>query len=94
MQFLEDSFLIARLTVLQNTLDHSASIRVSCENVNLTPKCFNDKLNMFSGNTLNSFLNNVITVLIFDALEDVRLEFLDKFSLLVGQDMFESLCVC
>lgn len=57
----------------------------------MTSEGVNDELNMFSGYSLESFLDHMIPVLILDAFEDVVLKFPNQLSLLVGQDVFQSL---
>jgi hypothetical protein len=80
-----------RFAVFQYPLDNPAAIRVSGKNVDLASEGFDDKLDVFSRDTLDSFLDNVVAILIFHALEDIGLELFNKFGLLIGENMFESL---
>jgi hypothetical protein len=66
---------------------------MSGQDVNLSSESIDDELNVFGWNTLDGFLNDVVTVLILDAFEDIGAEFLDEFGLLISKDMFESLMV-
>ena len=91
MQFVEYSSLVLRLAVFQNPLDDSASIWVGSKDVNLAPEGFDDELNVLCWYSFDSFLHDVIAILIFDTLENIRLELCDEFCLLVCKDMFECL---
>lgn len=53
-------------TMLKHTLDNSTAIGMGSEIVYLPVKCVDDKLDVLSRNALNSLLNDVITILIFD----------------------------
>jgi len=80
-----------RFAVFQYPLNDTAAIGMGSENVDLASEGLDDELNMFSRNSFDGFLDDVVSVLILDTLEDVRLEFLNKFSLLIREDMFKSL---
>lgn len=91
MELLEYGDLIVRLAILQDSLDHSAAIRMGCENMNLTAECFDDELDVLRRHTLDGFLYNVVAILILHALEDICLKFLDEFGLLISKDMLKGL---
>jgi hypothetical protein len=59
--------------------------------VHLTSEGIDDELDVFCWDTLNGFLDDVVTILVLYAFENVGTKFLDKFGLLISQDMFESL---
>lgn len=76
-----------RFAIFQYPLNNSAAIRMSGENVNLTSKGLDDKLDMLSGNTLDGFLHNMVAILVFDTFENIGLKFIDELSLLIRKDM-------
>jgi hypothetical protein len=91
MQLFENIGLVVRFAIFKNPLDDSAAVWMACQDMDLASKGFDDKLDMFSWNTLDSFLNNVVSILIFHALENISLKFCDKLSLLVSENMLEGL---
>lgn len=78
-------------TMFQHALNDTAAIRMRGQMLHLATKGIYDEGNMISGDPLDCFLNDMIPVLIFDTFEDAIFQFLDKYSLLVGQDMFKRL---
>ena len=50
-----------------------------------------DELDVFGRNPFDGFLDDMITILIFDALEHFMFELLDQLRLLVGQNVLECL---
>ena len=60
--------------------------------LNVAGEGVDDELYMFSGYSLESFLNDMISILILDAFENVVLKFPNQLRLLVGQNVFQSLC--
>lgn len=91
MQLLQNSGLITGFAILQYPLYDSATIGMRGENVHLAPESFDDELDVLRWYSFDGFLHDVISVLIFDTLEDIGLEFCDEFGLLVGEDIFQSL---
>lgn len=91
MQFFEHGNLIMRFAVLQDALDDATAIRMSGEDVNLSLEGIYDELDVLGGNPLNRFLHYMVSILIFDTLEDIGLELFDKFGLLISENMFEGL---
>jgi hypothetical protein len=77
--------------VLEHALNNAAAKGVGRETVNLPDEGVGDESDVFCWDSLNGLLHNVVPVLILDALENVWLELLHKKSLLVGQDVLESL---
>lgn len=59
--------------------------------MNLTFESFNDELDMLRWDPLDCLLDNVISVLIFNAFEDFWLQLLYELGLLVCKDMFQRL---
>lgn len=72
MNFIKNLGCLILITVFQNTLYHSAAIRMRAQLVNLASESVNDKIEMLGGNTFDYFLYNVVAVLIFDTLKDVK----------------------
>jgi hypothetical protein len=91
MQLDQNGSLIVRLTVLKNSLNYTAAVWMSRKTMNLSPESFDDELNMWTWDTFNRLLHNMVAILVFNTLHDIGLEFLDELSLLIGEDMFESL---
>lgn len=77
--------------MFEHALYDTATVRMSSQTLNLSSKGVDDELDVLCRYTLDSFLNDVITVLIFDALENLMLQFLHQGRLLVGQNMFNGL---
>jgi hypothetical protein len=64
---------------------------MSCKCCDLPRECFDNELDMLSRDSFDGFLDDMIAILILDALENTVLELLDEASLLVGEDVFKSL---
>lgn len=91
MKLFKNSSLVVGFAVFQYSLNDSASIWMSCQDVNLAPESFNDELDMLGRDSLDSLLNNMVAVLILDTLENISLKLFDEFCLLIRKDMFQSL---
>jgi hypothetical protein len=91
MELFENSSLVVGFAVLQYSLNDSASIWMSGQDVDLASESFNDELDMLGWDSLNGLLHNMISVLIFDTLQNVGLQFFDKFRLLICEDMLQGL---
>lgn len=50
-----------------------------------------DELDVLTGYTFNRLLDYVVAVLVFDAFEDVTVEFADESGLLFREDVFKCL---
>ena len=59
--------------------------------MNVTSEGVDDELDVFGGYSLESFLDHMVPVLIFNAFKNVVLKFSNELRLLVGQDVFQSL---
>lgn len=59
--------------------------------MNLVGECIEDKVNVLGFAALNGLLDNMVSVLVFDATRDIVLEFPDQSSLLVVEDVVECL---
>ena len=59
--------------------------------MNLVCEGIYDEGDVLRRNSLDRFLDDMVPVLIFDALEDLALHLLDQERLLVDEDMFKSL---
>jgi len=66
-----------RLAVLQDPLNDSTTIRMGGENVDLSSESFDDELNVLSWHTFDSFLHDVVAVLVLDTLQNIDLQLLD-----------------
>lgn len=77
--------------VFQNPLDNTATIGMSCKNMNLASERLDDELNMLCWNTLDGLLNHVVAILVFDTLQYIGSKLFDKLGLLIGEDMLECL---
>lgn len=82
------------LAVLQDPLNDPTSVRMGGEKVNVASECIDDELNLSCGNTFDGLLHHMVAILITNAFQDVRVEFFDKLSLLISENIFQSLqCV-
>jgi hypothetical protein len=63
--------------VLQYPLNNSTPVRMRGENVHLALEGFDDELNVLSWDPLNSFLHNVIAILILNTLQNIDLQLFD-----------------
>lgn len=66
-----------RLAVLQDSLNDPTTIRMGGENVDLSSESFDDELNVLSWHTFDSFLHDVVAVLVLDTLQNINLQLLD-----------------
>jgi hypothetical protein len=83
VEFLENSSLIVWFAVLQDPLNNPAAVRMSSKDVDLAPEGIDDELYVFSRYTLDSLLNNMVSILILDTLENISLQLFNELSLLV-----------
>lgn len=79
--------------VFEHALDYAAAVGVGRERVDVALEGFDDELDVFARDALDCFLDDVVAVLVFDAFEDVAVEFLDEGGLLLCEDVFEGLKV-
>lgn len=77
--------------MLKASLDHTATVRVDAQCVNLVAKGRKDELNVFGVTSFDSLLDDMISVLVFDASNDVVFELVDQTGLLVVEDVIECL---
>ena len=91
MEFTKNRFTINFFAVLEHPLDNPATIRVGCKSVHLATERVDDELDIVRRNSLNCLLNNVVTVLVSNALQHMILQLFDHRGLLVGEDMLEGL---
>jgi hypothetical protein len=77
--------------VFEDSLNHSTAIRVSGKDVDLASESIDGELDMFCGHSLDGFLDNVVAVLVFDALEDVWPKLFHQLCLLVCEDVLQGL---
>ena len=91
MEFLQYRRSGRLFAMFEHALYDTATVRMSSQALNLSSKGIDDELDVLCRYALDSLLNDVIAVLIFDALEDLILQFLHQGGLLVGQNMFNCL---
>lgn len=91
VQLLKDTLSLFRGAMLENTLDHSTSVGVGAQGVDLPCECADHKLQSPRFDALDALLHHVVPVLIFDALQNVSVQFSDDLLLLFWPDRFESL---
>lgn len=80
-----------RRAVLQDPLDDSTPVGMCAEGVNLSVEGVDDELESIRLDTFNALLHDVISVLVFDALQHVPFEFANNFLLLLAWNAFQSL---
>lgn len=78
--------------MLQTALDDTAAICVDAERVDLVGESAKDEVNILGFATFDSFLNDMVAILVLDASYDVVFEFSNKCSLLIIEDVIEGLC--
>ena len=81
----------ARVWVLKDALDDAAAVGVRGELVDLVVEGVNDELRVGNRHRLDDLLNDVVAVLVLDALHHMTLELLDQTSLLLARDNLERL---
>jgi hypothetical protein len=91
MKLFQDAGLLMRFAILQNSLNYSAAVRVNRECVYLPLEGFDDESDVLGWDALDGLLDNMVAILVLDALENIRSKFLGKLGLLIGKDMFQSL---
>jgi hypothetical protein len=91
MDFFHELSPLGLGALLKHSLNYSATVIVRCKGVNLAMESGHHEWNTHPGNHRNDFLDDVISILIFDNPHNVRLQLLDDFFLLLNQHMFKSL---
>lgn len=91
VQLLENKSPCWLFTMLEHSLDNAASIRVDRETADTALESLDDELYMLHRDTLNSFLNDVVAILVLDAFQDIFLKLFHQQRLLVSQDVFQGL---
>lgn len=84
VEFLQERSLCSLVAVLEHSLDHATPVRMSGKSMDLTVECLNDELYMFGRDPLDSLLDYVISVLIFDTFQNMAIQFFDQCCLLLG----------
>lgn len=72
MNFIQNLSGLILIAVLQNPLDNSAAIGMGRQLVDLTGKRVDNEIEMLWWNTLDHFLHDVVTILIFYALKNYK----------------------
>ena len=88
MDFLKHRRASMLLAILQHALYDPAAVLVGRQFLHVTGEGVDDELNVFSGYSFEGFLDDMVSVLILDAFENVVLEFPNQLRLLVRQDVF------
>lgn len=83
--------LLITCAMLQYALDDTTSIVVRGQLRNLTLECLHDERNALLWELFNDFLDHVVPVLILCDTYYIGSELIDNGSLLIVQDMLESL---
>ena len=91
MQLSKNGLSCHLFAVLEASLDDSASIGMNTQVLNLTSKCLEHKRYVVSMASLDGLLDNVVSVLILDASQDILFQFAHKRRLLIVEYMLESL---
>lgn len=91
VQLCENGLTCRVLAVFQAPLNHAASVGMDTEMLNLASESLEDERDVVGVTTLDGFLNDVISVLVLDAPQNVLFQLADKRSLLIIQNMLESL---
>lgn len=77
--------------MFKHALDDAAAVRVRRQRMDLPRERVDDEPNVLRRYPFDGFLDHVVPVLVFDALEHVLFELLDQLRLLIDQDVLESL---
>lgn len=93
MQLFKHRCLVFVRTVFKHALDDTAAIWVAGKGMDLALEGLEDESDVLHWDSFDSFLNDVVTVLVLDTLENIWLKLFDELSLLISQYMFESLCI-
>lgn len=90
VQLLQDTLSLFRGAMLENTLYHSATVGMSAQGINLAGESSDYELQCPWFDALDAFLHNVISILIFNAFQNVSVQFPDYLLLLFRSDGFQS----
>ena len=77
--------------VFEHPLDNSTTIWMCGQTLHLSDEGIDDKLYVLGWHPLDSFLYDVVTVLVFDASQNMLFELLYQRGLLVGKDVLQCL---
>lgn len=91
MELLEDRTPCRLLAMFQHALYHPTAVWMCSKLSDVAGEGIDDELDMFGRDPLDGLLDDVIAVLIFDASQNIFLEFLHEGCLLIGQDVLKSL---
>ena len=91
VQLCQDCLSCHIFAILKTSLNDSASIGVDTEVLDLASESLEDERYVFGVATFDGLLDDVVSVLVFDASQDILLQFANERSLLIVEYMFESL---
>lgn len=91
VQLLHHCFLVGFGPVLESPLDNSATVLVGSELANTVFEAVHDEIDVLPGNQGDDLLDDVVSVLLLDDLQDIRLQLLDQFGLLLDKDVLQGL---
>lgn len=77
--------------VLEHALDHAAAVGMGGEPNDLALEGIDDELYALGGDPLDGLLDDVVAVLVFDALDNRAPQLEDKLGLLVHKHVFDGL---
>lgn len=78
MQLGKDSLSCHFLAILEASLDDSTSISVNTQMLDLAGEGLENKRYVFGVATLDGLLDDVVSILILDASQDILFQFADK----------------
>jgi len=81
MQFKQDGLCLFSSAILQNTLYHSAAIRMCGQIIYLPTESIYNELQVARINALHTLLDHMIPILIFNTLQNIAIQFLDNTNL-------------
>lgn len=87
VKFFQDGGLILIGAELKHALNDTAAVGMRGKSMYLSLECFNDELNVLGWDSLDGLLDDVVSILIFDTLQDIWLKFFNELCLLVGKNM-------
>lgn len=69
--------------MFQHALNDSASVGVCRKALHCASECIDDELNVLGGHSLDGFLNDVVSILVFHTSKYMIFKFFDQLRLLV-----------
>lgn len=79
------------LAMLEHALNDPTTIRMRGQMLHLVRERIDDETDVLGRDALDSFLNDMVAILILDTLQNLALKFLDQRGLLVGENVLKCL---